>query len=393
MTKEYSFLFILFSIISLSGLSQTDTEFWFVAPDVDEIHGDQPIFLRLSSYNATTLITVSQPANPNGFTPITFTIPVRGTYNLDLTSLINLIENKPPDQILNSGLFIKATHPITAYYGEASYNNSMIFSLLGSNALGREFIIPGQNVFNNINGSGAPNSHNSFDIIAAEDNTVITIIPSNDIVGHANHVPFTIILNKGQTYTAVATNRAAAYHLFGSRVSANKPIAITIKDDGLLAPPGSCADIIADQIFPINITGNDYIIVRGYLNSSVDDWVFILATQDGTMIYKNGSLVPFATIQSGETTSISIPTTQNIVYLHSNKPIYTLHLTGYTCELGSSIVPPITCTGSTEISFSRTTSFNFGMILFTKDVFTIKVRHEREAANMAHIENNVLLKG
>ncbi|MFZ4548532.1 MAG: hypothetical protein ACOYN4_13895, partial [Bacteroidales bacterium] len=366
--RRYFILIGLFSLITFSCYSQTDTRFWFVAPEATVGHGDEPIWLRLSSYSIPSTVTISMPANPSGFTPITVVIPAHGTYSLELTSWKEIIENKPGDVPLNKGILIEASQPITAAYDENSTLNSGLFSLLGSNALGKDFLIPAQNLFYN-NSNYSPSAYNSFDIVATEDNTQVTITPSNNIVGHLKTAgAFTIILQRGQTYSAVATNQLAAGHLTGTKVTSNKPIAITLKDDSITAPNGTgCADIIMDQIFPTNILGNDYIIVRGYMDNAVNDRVVILASQNNTQLFRNGNAISFSTLQSGESTSLTLLAGDSATFIHSDKPVYVLHLTGYTCELGSSIIPPIGCTGSSEVAITRSNDYNFGIILFTKN--------------------------
>ena len=86
---------------------------------------------------------------------------------------------------------IKASTEITAYYEVGILYNPEIFSLKGQNALGTEFYTPFQNFANN--GVG----YSSFDIIATEDNTIISITPSNNIVGYSANIVFTVNLNKG----------------------------------------------------------------------------------------------------------------------------------------------------------------------------------------------------
>jgi hypothetical protein len=49
--------------------AQTDTTFWFAAPDLQQAHGDRPIYLRISTLSNAASITISQPAN-SGFAPI-----------------------------------------------------------------------------------------------------------------------------------------------------------------------------------------------------------------------------------------------------------------------------------------------------------------------------------
>ncbi len=143
------FLFVVFSV---TAYCQTDTEFWFVAPEVSRNGSqdlDRPIFLRMSSFDHPSVVTVSQPANPS-FTPITVFIAANSSQTIDLTPFIDVVENKPPDQILNYGLYIKATKPIQAYYEVASLEtnyNPELFALKGKNALGTHFKIPGQSNF------------------------------------------------------------------------------------------------------------------------------------------------------------------------------------------------------------------------------------------------------
>jgi hypothetical protein len=144
-----------------------------------------------------------------------------------------------------------------AYYeGVTSCNcNPDIFALKGKNALGTNFIISAQTFLNNAN-----YARSGFDIVATQSNTSITIVPSSDIVGHPAGVPFTIVLNMGETYSAEASNIAGNLHLSGSTVIANKPIAITIKDDSMSgAPYGGCADLMGDQTIPVPVTGKEYL--------------------------------------------------------------------------------------------------------------------------------------
>ena len=188
-------VFLIFSLIFLmmftnSIFAQTDTAFWFAAPEVSASHEDRPIILRLSSSDKLSNVTISQPANPN-FTAISVQIQPFSTQTVNLTPYIEVIENKPANTILYYGLLIKASTEITAYYEVGILYNPEIFSLKGQNALGTEFYTPFQNFANN--GVG----YSSFDIIATEDNTIISITPSNNIVGYSANIVFTVNLNKG----------------------------------------------------------------------------------------------------------------------------------------------------------------------------------------------------
>ena len=63
---------------------------------------------------------------------------------------------------------------------EDEYWNQDIFSLKGRNALGFEFYAPMQNVWNN--GTYDPLPFSAVDIVATEDNTVITIKHSKSCI-------------------------------------------------------------------------------------------------------------------------------------------------------------------------------------------------------------------
>jgi len=279
--------------------AQTDTIFWFAAPEVstDLNSFDRPIFFRLSAFSQSAYVTIEQPANP-AFTPMVLWVPAYNTVNVNLTTFIDQIENKPADNILNYGISLRATKPVTAYYEVASTSsnaNPDIFTLKGSNALGNSFVIPMQNVFPN-NSTVTPSAKSSFDIVATEPFTQVTITPSKAIIGHPPGVPFTITLQKGQTYSATAAWQSAAEHLGGSVVTANKPIAITIKDDQVQPTGQTCADLQGDQIVPVDVLGTEYIAVRGFLNEFVRDRLFLVGTVNSTQIFLNGSVTPLTTI-------------------------------------------------------------------------------------------------
>lgn len=362
----------LFLFVSLNLFSQTDTEFWFVAPEVTVGHGDNPIYLRLTSFGAAATVTIDQPANP-AFIPIVVNIPINGTSTIDLTPWKNTdIENYAFNNVApytyvdlkenNFGIHIVATNPITAYYEVARSNNPDIFTLKGSNALGTYFMIPTQNYIDN-RGTLTPDARSGFDIVATEDNTTITIYPTKTIeVGHST--PYTIILNRGETYSATAASRLAANHLFGTRVISDKPIAITIKDDSVYGNP--CYDLMGDQIVPISLLGTEYIAIKGSLTAQ--EGICIIAPYDNTSIYINGNPVAVSTINSGGIYKFTIPGAAGTsTFIETILPAYVLQVTGFGCETGQAVLPPATCTGSDKVAFARTSNEGFGLILFTEN--------------------------
>ena len=336
-----------------TAFCQLDTEFWFAAPEVWANHGDQPILLRFSTLADAATVTVEQPANP-AFPTQTLNIPANGTQTLDLTPWLDDIENKPFNTVLPQGIHITSDNPVTAYY-EVNHNlNPDIFALKGSSALGDEFYVPFQNYLAN----GYTQSKAGFDIVATEDNTEITIVPTTNLGGYAAGTPFTITLDEGETYALRAANAAANQHPSGTYVTSTAPIAITVSDDSIQGtpyPPGNCLDLLGDQIIPVAVAGDTYIAVKGNLNGA--DKVFIVGTEDNTSISINGTYV--WTIDAGETYSHTLA--NPAAFYETSAPVLALHLTGFGCEVGGAILPPITCTGSDEVAFVRSSNDFIGM--------------------------------
>jgi uncharacterized protein (TIGR02145 family) len=360
--RIFYLLFLLFSVVTLKG--QGYKEFWFVAPEIYQAHGDRDIYIIVSTTTDTAHINLRQPARPL-FTPIIATILPNSTLRILLTPWIDSIENKPANTVLNYGLYLTSDKQVNAYYEEASTNNPELFTLKGKNAMGTDFYIDGQ--YHYKNHWPATSTAEMFDIVATEDNTLVTITVSNDIVGHAAGSTFTVTLNKAQTYSARSTNSAASISLAGSHITSNHPIAITIGDDSIDEPEtGSAAgwDMIGDQIIPTNLLGKEYIAVMGYGNSN-DERVYIEGVQNGTDIYLDGSATPAATINAGQ--NFWSHFTNNTLYIKSSKPVMAYHLSGFTNEAGSAILPPDSCTGSRQIGFYRSGNGTFAMMLLTRN--------------------------
>lgn len=344
----------LFGMLQGAGRlhAQLDTEFWFAAPEVWANHGDQPIVLRFSTLDQPAVVSVSQPANP-GFPVQNLAIGAYGTMTLDLTPWIDDIENTPFNTVLPQGLHIESDAPITAYYEVNHPLNPDIFALKGQSALGNEFYLPFQNYLNN----GYTQSKAGIDIVATEDNTEITIIPTQNLTGYAAGTAITITLDAGETYAFRAANVAANQHPSGTLVTSTAPIAVTVSDDSIVGTPyqGSCMDLLGDQAIPVSVAGVEYIAVKGNLNGP--DKVFLVGTEDNTSISINGLNV--WTLDAGETYAHTL--TAAAAFYESSAPVVALHMTGFGCEVGGAILPPINCTGSNEVAFVRSSNDFIGM--------------------------------
>ena len=348
MSSRSPHLYLLIALVLLCKITsaQTDTTFWFGAPDLQQAHGDRPIFLRISTQNTASVVTISQPANAS-FTPIILNIAANSSNSLDLTTYITQLENVTPNTVSNKGLLIRSTTPISCYYDIANGFNGDIYALKGKNALGTKFTLPFQMGFV---GRGLPLYTTDFIVLATENNTQVTITPKTNLMGHNAGVPFTITLQKGETYTCSAATNVATERPGGTIVTSTKPICISTKDDSLFYTGQSCADTAGDQLIPDEIAGKEFVVIKGYFSNP--DFYYVFAIDNNTMVKVNGLTV--ATLQAGEYYKGSL--SENSCYVNSDKPIHIFHITGFGCELGGAIIPSIKCTGSKNISITRASS-------------------------------------
>ena len=341
---------ILFFLDLQIGVAQTDTRFWFAAPDLQQLHNDRPTIFRFTTGSLPATVNISQPANPN-FPPFTLTLQANSSISQDLTALIAQIENGATNIISNKGILIESDNPITCYYDISSPNNGDLFALKGDNALGVEFTLPFQMDLNTWTRTGASYLC-EFIVVATENNTTITVTPSRNLVGHPAGTAFSIVLNRGETYVFTSESGAGIQKPGGTIVKSDKPIAITTKDDSIQLPGQPCGDTAGDQLIPDRLAGVEFVLIRGYLyatpnvNNLLPDYYYAFATQDGTIVTTSDGST--ATINRGQFFSGRL--NQESVYVTSNKPIQVFQITGFGCEVGGAVIPSLKCTGSTQVT-------------------------------------------
>ncbi|MCZ4410700.1 hypothetical protein O3Q51_17925, partial [Cryomorphaceae bacterium 1068] len=360
------FIFVvLIGFVHQSAFSQTSTEFWFAPPEVSQGHaGSTPILIRLASGADPATVTIDLPANPgalNGGAPITVNLLANESQTINLNAFVNILETRPTHTVLNTGIHISSTADITAIYEVSPTNNPDIWALKGTNGLGTEFVIPMQNYWPN--GNYNPDPYTSFDIVATEDATTILIYPTSDLDdGSPAFQSFTITLNEGQTYSCSVTDLMAVNNPTGSVVLSDKPVAVSIKDDSISPLGQGCRDLVGDQIVPVDIVGDEYIVNKGQLNAGSGEYAYAVATGNNTVLSIDG--VTETTLFNGET--YRIPITNPLTYITATKPFYLIHISGFGCESGMALLPPLNCAGSEQVSFVRSTGENFFINLLVR---------------------------
>ncbi|MEI7727585.1 MAG: PKD-like domain-containing protein, partial [Bacteroidota bacterium] len=366
------------NVIPVNPVICTGYEFWFAAPAVTNhtippspvsltgLNG--PISMYFTTDEGPVTVTVDQPANPL-FTPITCTVNNDSAKVVILTPFMEMIENKPADSLLTYGLRVTSDKRISATYEIQSPYNAATYSLYGKDALGQSFIIPAQHNYSNYPYCSPP-ARNSFDLVATEDSTIVTIIPAKDLTGHAVNVPFSFMMNRGQTWSGRAISGDAVMHLGGTTVTSTRPIAITVTDDALFLPgyDDLAFDVAGDQLIPLALAGKEFIALAMSI-PAVKTLLLCYAKEDNTTVIFNDSIsIKTLTVNQGECAQFAFDNITNssdfrVASIRSDKPVSVYEFTGnenefmqpyHSFQASASIIPPVECHGSKKATISST---------------------------------------
>ena len=380
MEKNISKTLLLLLMMACFGVSaQVDTAFWFAVPRLAHGHAGRPIKLCVATLDEAATVTVSKPAASS--TPLTtFTVPANSSYAYELVgsseTALQGFECDPYNTPLNYGIYIHSTAKMNAYIAVQN-NNSEIYALKGNSALGTQFFIPMQYQYENASYGGE--ARNSVQIIATENNTSVTIIPSQTLYqnGGSANSPVNVTLNRGQVYNFASNTQTATGHLGGTVVTSSKPIVVDVSDDSA-TPNGSNQDLVADQIVPEDLAGYQYVVVpspsdanNSTTSGGLSDYAFIYALEDNTNVtvyYEttggNFSQTQYSNLMRGDKRAFHFTYNKpafvysyhqeesadgSISYSPSN--VFVFQVTGAGNELGGTQLPHVYCTGSTKVTY------------------------------------------
>lgn len=369
-------LLLMIGFFSLT-LNAQDTEFWFAAPDLSEADNcgpkDSPLALAVS--NGTAETANIQITFYNGGSPkiVNATIAPNDLYWYYIVNVDKSLVENPRSlagTVTSYGIHITSDVRVTAYYQVLSNCNQDIYALKGSAALGKDFYVPmGADSYyytgaDKVRFAGA---YDQIDIVATEDATTVTVVPRQDIrIGASSSspagIPIVRTLNKGQTLKImenVVGNWRGSPSLGGTKVTSDKPIAITTSED-LIGGVNTGQDLIGDQIVPVDALGKTYVVPKGYLTGS--ERIYMIASASGTTIDVNdGSTVKtYGPLSAGDTCTFNMGDNgftggaPQAVLIEADEPIYCYHVTGYHAggdELGSALLPSIYSIGQTQLSY------------------------------------------
>ncbi|MGL2966935.1 T9SS type B sorting domain-containing protein [Flavobacterium sp. XGLA_31] len=223
----------------------------------------------------------------------------------------------------------------------------------GSAALGTQFRI---GAFTNTGISAITENHYTFaSILATENNTIVSfsdIKPGVTILNNtlAGNTPDNITLNAGESYVIAVEgpNNANRDGLIGAAITSDKPIAVNCGSfAGTNGNNNMNLDLGFDQIVSAERTGTEYIFIKG---SGVDvtERPLLVANEDNTDIFLNGSTIPTATLNSGEYLALSGAdfSPSGNLYVNASKNIFAYQGIGGTTSQANQnmhFVPPLSC--------------------------------------------------
>ena len=285
------------------------TDFWLTFPANYAPDPAQPVRLSLciTGLRGTTG-TVAIPGL--GFL-VNFVIPPSNEVVIVLPKEADLADAN--DLVEKKGIHVTAS-ALVAVFGlnHVRYTTDGYLGL-PSDVLGKEYIIQG---YRNVHTAAPDLNGTQFALVACEDNTKVTIIPSVTTGARTAGVPYTINLNSGETYQLRSTNDAPS-DLSGTIVSADKPLAVFGSHLCANIPTAAMffCDYIVEQLLPTSRWGNSFLVMP--LQTRTGDTYRCLAAQDGTTVFVNGLAV--AALNRGETFQFVRSTPAEIT---SDKPIF-----------------------------------------------------------------------
>jgi gliding motility-associated-like protein len=272
-------------------------------------------------------------------------------------SQMNIGANLAASVISNKGYIIEAQDQIYVAYrttGSTAHNQASGLVSKGLAGLGNTFRI---GAFIN---TGYPSirdiDYTFATVLATENNTTVSfsdIEPNVTLVNSTTgSTPFSINLNRGESYT-IATVGTSIFNkdgLIGALISSDKPIAVNCGSyGGSNGTNNNNVDLGFDQIVPFERVGNEYIFVRGF-GETVTERVLIVAHEDNTEVYLNGSTSPTPPayiLQAGDYVCLlgSEYSASGNLYLNTSKNVFAYQSIGGAGQQNQEMyfVPPLSC--------------------------------------------------
>jgi gliding motility-associated-like protein len=193
-------------------------------------------------------------------------------------------------------------------------------------------------------------------VMATENNTTVTLSNYNTGVvfssgtGNITDDTQTYTLNAGQciVFSGYSNVTANLDGIIGGLITSDKPVAVNT-GNVLGGNTNTQGDITLDQIVSASQIGTDYIFIEGNGISTMEN-PLIVAHENNTDIFVNGSTAPIITLNAGQyylvPNSFYQGTINSNIYIRASKPVFAYQLLGggsSAATSGLNFIPPLSC--------------------------------------------------
>ncbi|KUJ56924.1 T9SS type B sorting domain-containing protein [Chryseobacterium aquaticum] len=296
--KRFLLSLFLFLVSFSSLFAQRDTDHW-IAPYYNS-GGTYSTAVYLST-DSVTPFEVNIFSNNVQINATPITVSKNNPVTFDVGNYISTTSTSDGFKVLNKGLYLKGAKPFYCTLRMAQISHGEIVTSKGKAGIGKEFYVA------NTPYAGSTSTLYSFTagVLATEDATTVTVSWPGTITFFGQPTPpptnpYTFTLNKGQSFI-FAGNAATAAPFMGAKITSNKPITLTNGNmNGNFGNSPSGSDAILDQSVPTERLGSTFAMVRTLSTTTDLEGGIVIATEDNTQVFINGSTIPVATINQGQ---------------------------------------------------------------------------------------------
>ncbi len=284
-------LFLCCATFSVSAQNSRGKDFWLMFND-NSIDGDPALSLYITSeVNTTGNVSIVGL----GFYQ-DFTVNAGEVTTIEIPSSAQFISS---DLIENKAIHVSSVENIVVYGLNRRIYTTDAFLAIPTNSLGFEHLV--LSYFNEL-----ASKPSQLGIVASQDNTTVTITPSNYVDGHQAGVPYTIVLNRNQAYQLKSYyTYGSSSDLTGTVVLGDKPISVFGSHMCANVPPTTpYCDHIVEQIPAVTTWGKEF-LTASYANRTMGDIFRVLAANNETVVSLNGTVI--ATLNRGEFKELDLP--------------------------------------------------------------------------------------
>jgi RHS repeat-associated protein len=291
------------------------TNFWltFPANNTGSVLAPTAPNIRLfvtSETDTRGMVYAPKLGSPGAGFAVNFVVRAGETTTVELPPEADLAISS--DSIGNKGIRVTSESEISLYALNQIPNTTDAYLALPADLLGNDYIVLGYET--TVGASFSGTQPTQFAIVGTVDGTRVTITPSVTTGSRNAGVPYTITLNRGQTYQL--QNGTVGADLSGTIIESTHPISVFGANRCTRIPFGYvAADLVMEQLPPVETWGTQFLSVPLATRLGGDTFRF-LASQDNTTLRINDVVV--ATFNRGQYHEQIVPDSAVIT---SDKPI------------------------------------------------------------------------